>query len=463
MGIEHASWVVEGTLRHGSEVFPNLRGHLEFNWSPCRARNKTIFLELVFHYSRSRKTPFGGWRFSGSTEDGLPIRVTRMHCVAERIGFMADSGNCCRTGFSGGELIIGRKRPAESLRFYFPDLAFSFLDAKSTSTRLSRNHTAFDSLSDPFSDIRVDCRSASDLVGGTGTDAEASDDCPTMVVTVRKKEQARISYSQVEELVRALEQSMGLATGLARHWVLCEGIKHGAPVFAHYRDAVHATGSKFPLVDPADPNDVKHLISQALWFLLQSGPKTSKAVIGLIRGLQLSSRQLSFPDSFLGLGAALEEFIAKEMHSPREHILGKTERDAAFMSFEQWASENLFPRIPDGGDSEALRKDLKRKFNIMLEGSLRKRVCALLDSMSLPFDEAWVADFVSTRNQAAHEGYSPTRRSRARIYLRMLALVHRYVLVRIGYVGGLVDWAISPPGGATISADGSVTRNTDRL
>ncbi len=66
-------------------------------------------------------------------------------------------------------------------------------------------------------------------------------------------------------------------------------------------------------------------------------------------------------------------------------------------------------------------------------------------------------DFVSRRNKAAHGGYKPTFPDDVHTYLRIVSLIHRYLLMRIGYTGEMVDWAVAPPKDARISSDGSVS------
>ncbi len=455
--VEHGSWVVKGTLGGESETYKDVEGIVTFNWSSVPANSRTIVLELNIPLAPLTELPFAAWSFAGITEDGLPVKVSELYCTAQSWPEVFTDRDECIASFVGSKLIIWHDQTVELLRFYFPDLVFGFSDIERMPTGLIGNHTAFDGVGDEYEGIRIDFRAVPGLTQEAKKDNRVAAKHLTTVATVSSGNVEYIDYGQVEPLISALGQSIGLAVGFTRTWVFCEGIRDDESVFVYYRDVSYAVSSRFPIVSAQDASSVQNLSSCALSFYLGCDSEAAERFRRLVLGLQLYSSQLVFPAPFLFLGAKLEEFIEGELDFGRRHMLEKPQREEALKKFEVWMKSNVFHYMADTDDAQMLCDNLKREFNVMFQRDLSYRIRALLDSVILPYDEQWVNDFVSRRNRAAHGGHKPMFSNHVHTYLRIVSLIHRYLLMRIGYTGEMIDWAISPPKDARISSDGSVS------
>ncbi len=385
--VEHGSWVVRGTLSGQSETYEDVEGTITFNWSPAPANSRTIVLELNILLAPLMELPLTHWSFAGITEDGLPVKVSGLDCRAQSWPEMFTNRDECIASFVGSKLIVGHDQPVELLRFYFPDLVFGSADTEKTPTGFIRNHTVFDGFGDEYEGIKIDFRAVPGLTQEPKNDNRIAAKHLTTVATVSRENLEGIAYSQVEPLISALGQSIGLAVGLTRPWVFCEGIRDDESVFVHYRDVSYAVGSRFSIVRTQDPFSVQNLSSCALLFYLGCDSETAERFRRLVLGLQLSSSQLVFPAPFLFLSAVLEEFIEGELDFGRRHMLEKPQREDAFKKFEAWMNSNVLQYMSDTDDAQMLRDNLKLKFNVIFQRDLNDRIRALLDSVSLPHDE----------------------------------------------------------------------------
>lgn len=398
---------------------------------------------------------FDGYSFTGTTADGRPILVTDAFHVRTTIRLSSHRASEYEQ-FSPNRVLIGDERPVDELRYYFPDVMIGFRDFERLGNSCIRNHTRFSVQTRDHLAIGIELRPAPDLAGKPVKSKKDARKHFTVAAIISACDSGAIPLAKADEIARSLEHAIGFAVGQMRPWVICEGLRAGSTVSRRYRDVAYNTGNRFAVVRPENPWDAEAMIKRGMEFFLECKPKAIEQVARLTSGLQIASSHLVFPMPFILLASALESSIAgDEEGCPAAHIVDRHQRKSILPSFKEWLEREVIPLISNNDHIAYLRTNAAQKLNSVVAATLADRICAMLDSVRLPYDRNWVNEFVKKRNSAAHDDcrFSPNDMM---TYFRMLSLVHRYVLIQMSYTGRMIDWSVSPPEDAVLTHDGFV-------
>lgn len=444
---EYGLWNAEGELADESGLSFKVHAEITYHWASPSDTDQVIHI-LVQRVTGSMvsRIKSGAWAFRGNSSDGLQVsahglHVTRVSIRAGELGPLYDSW------FSAERLMAGTEEPVEHLQYHLPALALRFLESEESEGKPPMAYTELSTFGTSYDGFTVTLRPAPELNGKPVEHlAEAWGHLSVVAVVSRTHDVQLVIPSQVERLMASVDCAIGFATGLNRPWAVCEGYSAGTKRFRLVRRTAYVTGSSLPIVRPHNPFHLTPLLQRALTFFLKCNSSEFEDLRMFIWSVQYASAHLAFPIPFLLLGAALEEFIAAEIGGSRGSVISRDQAREIMPEFEEWIAVNVLPYISPDVSQYEFRDAIPNKFGALIQRSLANRIHALLQSACLPYDKDWVRDFVRKRDSAAHGTYEPgaSLAVDATIYLRMVSLAHRYLLVRMGYVGPIIDWAEYP-------------------
>ncbi len=447
---ERGSWQASGELINDNGTSLSVTVGIEFQWVPAgMGRVITITANMPHDLPNP---PFSGWSFHGLTDHHEPVKAEQMYLAKESIRFNEGEINAILT-FSAGEMWIGGREPSlKAVVGYIPDLIISH-DAISTvgSSRLL-DHTILD-LETDAGYYRIVLRSFPEFIGRKSR--EAVRDNFTVTLEVTRIDCLGMGIEDALSILDAVTGLIGFAAGGDRPWILIEATRTDGGMYTHFRDLTYPVGSAFQVIDVDGYHRLANFLRKALPVYNSWSNDVKKRFRTLWDSIHFASSRLAFPSPFLILGAALEEFMAEEMPDLSNHFIDKSGRESLAPSFEDWANHYVVPLL-DKDDVQAFKESLNDKLAGAVSRTLRTRIELLLRSVGMQYPKTWVGEFVKRRNCAAHRVYQfeiddPPR------FLRMLALVQRYCLIRLNYTGEMVVWSVSPPILGDLSEDGLIS------